>query len=106
MSAERQTGVLRITNPRGPDFTGSYPTPEQVLKNGTYYKGLVGELWSANLNGKNGYGAYTGYKTSYYLNTYAVKSGPLGFVILRTPVWRSADNYAEFLDQYNMGVHD
>ena len=89
------------------DFTGSYsPTPERVLKNGTYYKGLVGELWSANLNGKNSYGGYTGYKTSYYLNVYAVKSGPLGFIILRTPVWRSADTYAEFLDQYNMGVHD
>ena len=45
-------------------------------------RSLVGDLWEVVVNGKNGYGAYTGYKTKYYLHVMATTSALNGTLIL------------------------
>ncbi|MDB4341362.1 hypothetical protein OAA12_04400 [Akkermansiaceae bacterium] len=41
----------------------------------------VGDLWEVTVNAKNGYGAYTGYKTQYYIHLMASTHPKVGTVI-------------------------
>ena len=63
----------------------------------------VGDLWKVSVNGKNGYGAYTGYQTGYYLDRIAITDPSVGTYIFKK---RDYTLKKVFVSSDNLIYHD
>jgi hypothetical protein len=54
---------------------------EQRISTDRPLSSYCGWLWQAEVNGKNGFGAYVGYKDEYYISTVAMKGQKTGFYL-------------------------
>jgi hypothetical protein len=74
---------------------------------------LCGWLWSAEVNGKNSYGAYVGYQRFCYIDQFGLKNEKLGFVLIPNnsqpitefdPDLLTNDSYASEYSAWNFRV--